>query len=94
VIESLEFVPIVLAALGIILSSIKATTVRRRSDLIISVLSSFGCLLLILAQTSWWEAAVIQGKLDDTWFANQIWLLFNIIMMVVVILISLPRGRK
>lgn len=94
-IELLEFIPIILAIVAIIFTGMKLSTLRRKSDIVVSILSIFGSMLLIVAQTSWWEAAVIQGKLNDTWFANQIWLIFNIVMMLVIVVSNYPRrGAK
>jgi threonine/homoserine efflux transporter RhtA len=94
-IELLEFIPIILAIVAIIFTGMKLSTLRRKSDIVVSILSILGSMLLIVAQTSWWEAAVIQGKLNDTWFANQIWLIFNIVMMLVIVVSNYPRrGAK
>lgn len=90
-IELLEFLPIALAVLGIVLTAIRMKNLRRKTDIVVSVLSVIGSMLLIVAQTSWWEAAVIQGKLEDTWFANQIWLIFNTVMMLIIVISNYPR---
>jgi hypothetical protein len=90
-IEYLDFIPIILAIFGIVFTTIRMNSLRYATDIIIACLSIVGCMLLIVAQTSWWDAAVIQGKLDDVWFANQIWLIFNSIMMVIIIITNYPR---
>lgn len=88
-----ELFPIVLAVIAIITSSIMYGRVRRKSDKIRSILSILCSILLILAQSSWYTAAVVMGKLEDTWFANQIWTIFNTLVMVLIITQSLPRRK-
>lgn len=88
-----ELFPIVLAVVAIITSSIMYGRVRRKADKIRSILSIICAILLIFAQSSWYTAAIVMGQIEDTWFANQIWTIFNILVMVLIITQSLPRRK-
>jgi hypothetical protein len=91
-IELLEFVPIILAVVAIIFSSLKMRKVRRLSDMIYCIVSAVSAILLIIAQTSWWNSAVIEKNLIGTWLSNQIWLVFNTLAMIAIILQTYPRA--
>lgn len=90
----LELLPIFLAVVAIVLCSYRIRNVRRHADLLVYGLSIIGSILLIVAQSSWWVSFVIQGDLIGTWFANQVWLLFNTLMMLMVIINAYPRQTK
>ena len=92
--EWLEFTPIVFAMIAIIVSALKINNIRRKSDFIVCILSIVGPILLIVAQTSWWVTAVIENNLLGTWFANQVWTVFNTMMMVLIIILNRPRDKK
>lgn len=89
-----EFVPVVLAIIAVITSASSFNTVRRKSDAIIRVLTVVAALLLITAQTSWWQSSIVQGDLLGTWFANRLWTIFNSLVMIIFIIDTLPRNRK
>lgn len=81
-----ELFPVVLAILVLFQCNSAYLNARRSSDRFIIILVSICSGLLIIAQLSWWSASILQGKLEDTWFANQIWTVFNSITMLVFLL--------
>jgi hypothetical protein len=64
---------------------------RRLRDKIINAMSIGSAVLLIVAQTSWYTTSVILNRLEDTVYINTVWTVFNSLVMVLIILISLPR---
>ena len=94
ILQTLEFLPVILAIIATILIAQSYQTVRRKTDLIVKMLMLASCLILIVAQTTWWQAAVIDDDLTGTWFGNFLWLIFNILVMVAFIVASTPRKGK
>lgn len=92
--DIVEFVPVVLAVIAAIMSAHRANVARRTSDVVYCVLAIISCILLIVAQTSWWVSYVVQGDLLGTWFSNQIWLVFNTLVMVMIIITTAPRNWR
>ena len=92
--DMLDIIPILLAIVAIFVSSIKLVNIRRKSDYIVCTLSIIGAILLIFAQTSWWVSVVIDNNLEGTWLSNKVWLMFNTIMMIILILNNTPRKIK
>lgn len=82
----LEIIPIILAFAAIYVSANATMTARRSTDRIRAGLSVVAAVLLIVAQTSWYVTSVILGQMEDTSFANHIWSVFNILVMLIIIL--------
>lgn len=90
----LDIIPVLLAIVAIFVSSLRLLDIRRKSDYIICTFSIVAALLLIFAQTSWWVSVVISHNLAGTSFANCIWLVFNTLVMLILILTNTPRRIK
>jgi phosphotransferase system glucose/maltose/N-acetylglucosamine-specific IIC component len=89
-----EALPVLLAILAAVSCSKKYTQVRHHRDragLIGAVIAS---ILLTIAQTSWWVASLVEGRLEDTIFANYVWTVFNTIVMLVFINMGVSRKPK
>jgi hypothetical protein len=86
-----ELLPIGLALIAIMMSSIMYTKTRRKYDKVRTLFGMVAAALLIVAQSSWYVAYVIMGDLQDTVFANVIWTLFNCVTMLLIILYAIPR---
>ena len=89
-----EFSPVLLAMIALVMCGRSFKIQRRRFDKFKLMLSVIAALLLIIAQTSWYFSSVINQQLEDTWLANYIWTLFNILAMVLIILNAYPRKVK
>lgn len=89
--EFLEFIPIMLAFIAIITCSAKYMKEKRKATKISLLLSAIASVLLIIAQTSWWDSAIIQNDLVGTVFANYVWLVFNTLTTLIFITISYPE---
>lgn len=89
-----ELLPVALAIVAIILSGVMYNRARRKADKVRNILSIICAVLLIIAQTSWYTTAVVMNKLEDTWIANVIWTVFNILTMLTIIVNSIPRKPK
>lgn len=85
----LDFIPIVLAVATIILASLRISYLRRKTDIIAMVLSMIASMLLIIAQLSWWTSA-LAGNFIGTQIADNIWLIFNSLVMIIFIIYSAP----
>lgn len=94
VITSIEFIPVILAIVSMIITAASFKNLRRRQDFIVKILMLIASVLLIVAQTSWWQSVIIDNDLMGTWFSNQVWLVFNTIVMITFILSSLPRNKN
>lgn len=82
--------PVIFAIIAAVLSSIKFSTDRRKSDRLIMLMTVTASILLIIAQTSWWSTYLIENSLRGTWFANIVWTIFNNLVMVIFIMLSRP----
>jgi hypothetical protein len=90
----LELLPVILAAIAIFASAraFKNTTVG--IDKVKLCLSMLTASLLIIAQTSWFTASVINGLFEDTSFADNIWTIFNTLAMIVLILNTSQKSSE
>ena len=90
-----QILPIILAVIAIISCSYRFSKERRKYDryaMLLSIISSF---IMIIAQTSWWVTYAIEGNLMGTIFANNLWTIFNSLIMVCLILLAHPwRSAK
>lgn len=89
-----EFIPVVLAIIAIVMLAHSYGSLRRRNDALFRIIGIVSCIVLTIAQTSWWQSAIIEGDLVGTWFSNKLWLVFNSLVMINYIIISLPRRTK
>lgn len=94
ILHALDFLPVILAIIATVFISNSYSKVRRKSDFIVKVLMLIACILLIVAQTSWWQSAMIEKNMDGTAFANMLWLIFNVLVMIIFIIDSSPRRPK
>lgn len=92
--EFLEFIPIILACVAIVTCSSRYIHERRKSTKFSLFLATIASMLLIIAQTSWWDSVVNQDDLLGTVFANHIWLLFNTLTTFIFITISYPSKSR
>lgn len=86
-----ELVPIALSILATILVFQKAKSTRRDHDRSVMVLAFMSCVMLLVAQSSWWVTVVVDGSLEGTGWADVVWTLFNSTVMLTYIKMSLPR---
>lgn len=92
--EFLEFIPIILACVAIITCSSRYIHERRKFMKFSLFLATIASMLLIIAQTSWWDSAINQDDLLGTVFANYVWLLFNTLTTMIFIAISFPTKSR
>ena len=90
----IEIIPIVLAIVAIYLASGRLTQLRRTQDRISNIIGIIASIILIVAQSSWYASAVVDGTLQGTWFANQLWTAFNSLVMLLMIISSYPRSKN
>lgn len=81
----IELLPITLGIVAIIINSLSIMNYRRKSDRIRSILSIIASILLIIAQTSWYVSNSIMGLPYDISWADNIWTVFNILVMIIFI---------
>lgn len=86
-----EMLPVVLAAIAVVLCSLRYSSECKRATRIPMLMGAVSGLLLIVAQTSWWSSIRIEGLPFGTMFADGIWTLFNSIVMACFIYIALPK---
>jgi uncharacterized membrane protein len=89
-----EALPVLLAIFAAVFCSRKYTQERRYRDRFGLIGAVIASILLTIAQTSWWVAALIEHRLEDTIFANYVWTVFNTIVMLVFINMGVPRKPK
>ena len=92
-----ELLPIILGIVAIIINSLSVMRYRRKSDRIRAVLSIISSILLIIAQTSWYVSNTIMGLPYDILWADNIWTVFNALVMIIFIVfpgIRLLRTRN
>lgn len=89
-----ESVPILLACYSAVTCAKHYITDRRKHTRRVLLLGTICSLLLIIAQTSWYVTYVINGSLLGTWFANQIWTIFNSLTMLTFILLAHGSRRN
>jgi len=90
-----ELLPVLLAVIAAIVCAIRAGTERGRLKVLFT-LATLACVLLIVAQTSWWSVlvfeAVSSGYIDDD-FANYIWTVFNCTVMASYLVSALDKEK-
>ena len=89
-----QIVPIFLAVIASISCSIRFARDRRKQDRLAMLVAVVCSILMIVAQTSWWVTYAIEGNLLGTVFANNIWTIFNSLIMICLILIAHPWRTK
>lgn len=89
-----EALPVLLAIFAAVFCSRKYTQERRYRDRLGLIGAVIASILLTIAQTSWWVASLIEGRLEDTIFANYVWTVFNTIVMLVFINMGASRKPK
>lgn len=89
-----ELIPVFLAIVALVGCSQAYDHVRRKHDKVAMLLIGMSASLLIIAQLTWWSTSVIQGKLESTWFDNQIWTIFNSITMISFIVQTKRTNRE
>ena len=89
-----DVLPILFAIIAIIAASSKAQRVRRRADFLSCILSVIAGVILIVIQSSWSVGYAMDNNFVGTAFSNVLRTSFNIVVMVIIILNSLPRLNK
>lgn len=90
----IELIPVVLGVLAVYFAAGKLVSSRRKTDTIATVLSISSAIIMIAAQSSWYTSAIVENDLEGTWFANQLWTLFNSLSMIIIIMYSYPRKKN
>lgn len=90
----IEFIPVGLAIVAIYFASGNLAHIRRTRDRVANVLGMVAAIILVVAQSSWYTSAVLEGNLEGTWFANQLWTIFNSLVMIMIIIATYPRVKK
>lgn len=80
-----ELLSIILGIVAIIINSLSVMRYGRKSDRIRAVLSIIASILLIIAQTSWYVSNTIMGLPYDILWADNIWTVFNALVMIIFI---------
>jgi len=91
-----ELMPVFLAVFAAVLCSVRASVERGRLRVFFT-LSTVACVLLILAQTSWWSVIVFELKeitpyIDDD-LSNIVWTLFNTTVMCSYAISAFDRNK-
>ena len=89
-----QLLPIILAVIAGVSCSIRFARDRRKHDRWAMVLAVISSVLLIVAQTSWWATYVLDGNLLGTVFANNVWTVFNSLVMICLIMMAHPWRIK
>lgn len=89
-----DLLPVILAVVAIILMSRRYDLVRRRRDKVVLFLSTVAASIMIVAQLSWWSTYVLKSEMFDFTFANVLWTIFNTLVMIVFIIMSIPRHEQ
>lgn len=84
----IEAVPIVLAFYAAIACAYRYTVDRRKNYKKVLLLGVVSSILLIIAQSSWYVASVLQSKLVGTEYSEHLWIIFNILTMIAFILLA------
>lgn len=90
----IEFIPVGLAIVAIFFASGNHDYFHTTRDKVVNVLSVIAAIILVVAQSSWYVSAVIDGNFAGTWFANQLWTIFNSLVMIIIIITTFPRDKK
>lgn len=92
----LELGPIVIAVFATLTSSlnyIRANRAGKRYTRMIAMLSMAACIMMIIAQSSWYVLVVVMNSLEDSVYSNYLWTAFNCLIMILIILIN-KRNRE
>jgi 4-amino-4-deoxy-L-arabinose transferase-like glycosyltransferase len=46
------------------------------------------CIIMIVAQSSWYVLVVVMNSLEDSVYSNYLWTVFNCLIMILIILIN------
>lgn len=87
----LELGPIVIAVVATLTSSlnyIRANRAGKNYTRMIAMLSMVSCIMMIVAQSSWYVLVVVMNSLEDSVYSNYLWTVFNCLIMVLIILIN------
>lgn len=76
-----EAIPIVLAIIATMFNAERYTALKDNGERLEVILATLACVLLIVAQTSWW-VAVMTGTMEELWWANIVWSTFNTVTMI------------
>lgn len=90
----LELGPIVIAVVATLISSfnyIRANKNGKRYTRMIAIISMISCIMMIVAQSSWYVLVVVMNSLEDSVYSNYLWTVFNCLIMILVILINKPN---
>jgi len=91
-----ELAPVFLAVGAAALCAVRASIEAGRLRWFFTI-ATVSCVLLILAQTSWWSVLVFELKevvpyVDDD-IANMVWTLFNTLTMIAFIISAYDRRK-
>ena len=86
-----ELLPVVLAAIAVVLCGMRYSAECKRSVRIPMLMGVVCGMLLIIAQTSWWTSIRIEGAAFGTPFADALWTAFNSIVMGCFIYMAWPK---
>jgi|LakMenEpi03Aug12_release.lakeMendotaPanAssembly.Ray.scaffolds.fasta_scaffold508818_3 hypothetical protein len=87
----LELGPIVIAVFATLTASfnyIRANKAGKRYTRMIAMLSMISCIMMIVAQSSWYVLVVVMNSLEDSVYSNYLWTVFNCLIMILIILIN------
>jgi len=91
-----ELMPVIIAVVACVLCAMRASSEVGRLRLFFTM-ATVSCVLLILAQTSWWSVLVFELQTVTTYIdddaANMVWTLFNTITMLAFI-VSAVDGKR
>lgn len=90
----IEFIPIGLSMVAIYFASGNHDQFHTTREKVVNVLGVIAAIILVVAQSSWYVSAVIEGNLKGTWFANQLWTIFNSLVMIMIIITTFPWDKK
>jgi hypothetical protein len=87
----LELGPIIIAVFATLTSSlnyIRANRAGKTYTRMIAMLSMVSCIMMIVAQSSWYVLVVVMNSLEDSVYSNYLWTVFNCLIMILIILIN------
>jgi hypothetical protein len=91
--QLLEGIPLILALCALVCCAFRLRFDKRGDMRLIMLLCIMAIGEFFLAQTGWWQTYLTGGS-DSYLFAKDLGILFNSMVMVIFILVSLPRKRK
>lgn len=90
----LELGPIIIATAATLISSlnyIRANRAGRQYTRMIAIISMVSCIMMIVAQSSWYVLVVVMNSLEDSVYSNYLWTAFNCLIMILIILVNKPN---